>query len=93
MPSESLEWEDWLQMGAAVLALVLAAAAGLAWRRRPTRRTVLVALAFGLFAVRGLLLMAGDLVASASSGDVLEGLAVPLEAAFLVLLTAVLLRD
>lgn len=87
-----VEVEDWLQLAAAVLALAVAVAAALAWRRRPTPRTGLVATAFTLFALRGLLLVVSDFFVAGSTGDVLESFAVPLEVAFLGAIALVLLR-
>lgn len=90
--AETVELEDWLELASAVLAFTIAVAALLAWRRRPTRRTLLVAVAFGLFAVRGLLMGVSDFIVGGGTGDLLEASAVPLEIAFLAVLALVLLR-
>ena len=90
--AEPVELEDWLELASGLLALAIAIAAVLAWRRRPTPRTALVAAAFTVFALRGVLMALSDFVVSGGTGDVLESLAVPLEIAFLGAIALVLLR-
>lgn len=93
MAPEPLDLEDYLQLAACVLAVAIFIVALLAHRRRPTRRTLLLAVGFGLFALRGILLSVADfLVSSHATGDMLESFAVPLEVTFLLVLAGVLLK-
>lgn len=88
---EPAELEDWLQLAASALALAILVVAVLAYRRRPTTRTLLVTIAFGLFAARGLFNVA-DFVLAEDVVDVLESLGVVLEVGFLVVITAAFLK-
>lgn len=91
-PSEPAELEDWLQLASALLTATLFAVTLLAYRRRATTRTLLVALGFGLFALRGLFAVLADFVVSEGVGDALESAGVPLEIAFLALVATAFLK-
>lgn len=91
MAAEALDVEDYLQAVACVLALAIFAVAWLAYRRRPTERTLLVVAALGLFALRGLFTVS-DFFLEAAISDPLESSAIILEVGVLGLVTAALLK-
>ena len=91
-PGDVPELEDFLQLGSAALATILFVVTALAWRRRPTTRGLLLALGFGLFAIRGAFSILADFVVSEGVGDTLESLGVPLEIGFLVLVAVAFLK-
>lgn len=80
-----LELEDWLQVGSTALTLAIFVLVALSWRRRPTKRALLLLVGFGLFLARGALGIVADVLGDVPLADALESLAVPLELAFLVL--------
>jgi hypothetical protein len=91
-PPEPAELEDYLQLAAGILATIILVVALLSYRRRPTKRTLLVTLAFALLFVRSVFHALSDFAVGKPAGDVLEGLAVPLEIGFLLLITVAFLR-
>ena len=88
-----LELEDWLQAISALVTLALFVLVALSYRRRPTRRGLLLAIGFALFLARGAMGVAADLVGEVPLADTLESLAVPLELAFLALVAAAFLQS
>ena len=87
------ELEDWLQVASTALALALFVLVALSWRRRPTRRALLLVLAFGLFFLRGALGVWADLLGEVPLADAIESVAIPLELAFLALVFAAFLQS
>jgi len=92
-PTDPPEFEDWLQLASTLLTAVLFVVTLLAFRRRRTTRTLLVAIGFALFALRGLFSALADFVVSEEIGDTLEGLGMPLEIAFLALVAIAFLKS
>lgn len=86
-----MEFEDWLQLAVTAISFAIFGIAAFAYRRRPTGRVLLVLVAFGVYAVRGLFLVAD--FASEPLADIVEPVAIALDAVFLgLILAATLMR-
>lgn len=85
------EIEEVLSLLVTLLAAGIFVLALLAYRRRPSARTLLLAIAFAIYATKGLLL-SGEILFEAQE-TLLETLGVAAEAAFLILISLAFLRN
>lgn len=92
MVLDPAELEDWLQLALSALSVVVFVVSALAYGRRRTTRTLFIMVAFGLYMVSSLFLVA-DFVLAEDAVDVLESVAIFFEAGFVALIVLAFFRD
>lgn len=87
----AFELEPILRVGVAILALGVFVIAALSYRRRPTLRTLLLTIAFGIYFLKGIFLSSDILLPE--QGDFLNSLGVLADAVFLILVTLAMFKS